>query len=172
MWLLLQELIGQPVNDKKHKVTERTSLKANTRWAISRYRNTILWRPIKLKKVEEIWHTFVIAQYKEPMSTKFYLKHNVFLFYLAVQALERTAQPQPFLLCWKKGEKNFQKILYFWLVTEKRKEAVENNKNSSIATSVVDYSTCDFCNNAWFSYVGKIQDGRQFHCFPTMPDFP
>ena len=23
MWLLLQELIGQPVNDKKHNVTER-----------------------------------------------------------------------------------------------------------------------------------------------------
>ena len=23
MWLLLQELIGQPINDKKHNVTER-----------------------------------------------------------------------------------------------------------------------------------------------------
>ena len=23
----------------------------------------------------------------------------------------------------------------------------------------------------WFSYVGKIPDDREFHCFPTDPDF-
>ena len=95
-----------------------------------------------------------------------------FCFTLLFKHLKELLSLNPFS-CAERKEKNiFRKILYFWLVTEKRKEAVENNKNSSIATSVVDYSTCDFCNNAWFSYVGKIQDGRQFHCFPTMPDFP
>ena len=28
-----------------------------------------------------------------------------------------------------------------------------------------------YMSKAWFSYVGKIPDGRGFYCFPTIPDF-